>query len=210
MEWPRRGPFTKNIASRGNNPPSAFFCHLQKVEVSEEKMSEAAKSRDASSSTKVWPGKPYPLGATWDGAGVHFSIFSESATAVDLCFFDAPEGKREVVRIRMPEQTDQIWHVYLPQARPGLLYGSRVSRPYAPKEGHRFNPAKLVLDPYAKAIAGTIRWSDALFGYTIGTRRPIFPRMIATARPACRNAWWWIRRSVGATTRRRAGPGTRR
>ncbi len=117
---------------------------------------------------KVWPGKPYPLGATWDGAGVNFSIFSENATAVELCLFDWPEGKREIARLRMPEQTDQIWHVYLPEVRPGQLYGYRVHGPYAPEAGHRFNPAKLLLDPYAKAIAGTIQWSDALFGYTIG------------------------------------------
>ncbi len=117
---------------------------------------------------KIWPGKPYPLGATWDGAGVNFSIFSENATAIDLCLFDWPEGKREIARIRMPEQTDQIWHVYLPEARPSQLYGYRVHGPYAPEAGHRFNPAKLLLDPYTKAIAGTIQWSEALFGYTIG------------------------------------------
>lgn len=117
---------------------------------------------------KVWPGKPYPLGATWDGAGVNFSLFSENATAVELCLFDWPEGKHEIARLRIPEQTDQIWHVYLPEARPGQLYGYRVHGPYAPEAGHRFNPNKLLLDPYAKAIAGTIQWSDALFGYTIG------------------------------------------
>jgi pullulanase/glycogen debranching enzyme len=117
---------------------------------------------------KVWPGKPYPLGATWDGAGVNFSIFSENATGVELCLYDWPEGKREIARIPMPEHTDQIWHAYLPEARPGLLYGYRVHGPYAPEEGHRFNPAKLLLDPYAKAMTGTIQWSDALFGYAMG------------------------------------------
>lgn len=116
---------------------------------------------------KIWPGQPYPQGATWDGAGVNFALFSENATKVELCLFDA-EGKRETARIRLPEQTDQVWHVYLPEMRPGQRYGYRVSGPYAPMEGHRFNPAKLLLDPYAKAIAGTISWSDALFGYTIG------------------------------------------
>jgi pullulanase/glycogen debranching enzyme len=131
-------------------------------------MSEMERNVFTNNSMKVWPGKPYPLGATWDGAGVNFSLFSENATAVDLCLFDWPEGKRESARIRMPEQTDQIWHVYLPEARPGQLYGYRVHGPYAPEQGHRFNPAKLLLDPYAKAIAGTIHWSDALFGYTIG------------------------------------------
>ncbi|MCI0693086.1 glycogen debranching protein GlgX [candidate division KSB1 bacterium] len=125
---------------------------------------------------KIWPGKPYPLGATWDGAGVNFSIFSENATAIDLCLFDWSEGNREMARIRMPEQTDQIWHVYLPEARPGQLYGYRVYGPYAPEEGHRFNPNKLLLDPYAKAIAGTIQWSEALFGYTIGHPEADFSR----------------------------------
>ncbi|MCL6601146.1 MAG: hypothetical protein K6T81_20790 [Alicyclobacillus macrosporangiidus] len=118
---------------------------------------------------KVWPGQPYPLGATWDGAGVNFALFSENATGVELCLFDGPNGhEEEVARIWMPEQTDQVWHVYLPEVRPGQRYGYRVHGPYAPEEGHRFNPAKLLLDPYAKAIAGTVRWSDALFGYTLG------------------------------------------
>ncbi len=117
---------------------------------------------------KVWPGKPYPLGATWDGAGVNFSLFSENATGVDLCLFDAPNGERESVRIALAEYTNQVWHAYLPEARPGQLYGYRVKGPYEPRQGHRFNAAKLLLDPYAKAIAGTIKWSDALFGYTLG------------------------------------------
>src|SRR5712692_1869947 len=116
----------------------------------------------------VWLGQPYPLGATWDGTGVNFSLFSQNATKVELCLFDGPNGNREIARIRMPEQTDQVWHVYLPGIRPGQLYGYRVHGSYEPQVGHRFNPAKLLLDPYAKAIAGTIRWSDALFGYTVG------------------------------------------
>jgi glycogen operon protein len=117
---------------------------------------------------KVWPGAPYPLGATWDGGGVNFALFAENASGVELCLFDVPDGMKEVARIPMREQTDQVWHVYLPEARPGWLYGYRVSGPYEPAAGHRFNPTKLLLDPYAKAIAGTIQWSDALFGYTIG------------------------------------------
>ena len=117
---------------------------------------------------QIWPGKPYPQGATWDGAGVNFALFSEHATAVDLCLFDGPDGNLEVQRIRLREQTDHVWHAYLPEVRPGQRYGYRVHGPYAPHEGHRFNPAKLLLDPYAKAIAGTVQWSDALFGYTIG------------------------------------------
>ena len=116
---------------------------------------------------KIWPGMPYPLGATWDGAGVNFSLFSENATKVELCLFDGANGKRET-RIAMTEHTHQVWHVYLPEVRPGQLYGYRVHGPYEPEKGHRFNPAKLLLDPYAKAIAGSIQWSDALFGYTLG------------------------------------------
>lgn len=117
---------------------------------------------------QIWPGKPYPQGATWDGAGVNFALFSEHATAVDLCLFDGPDGNLEGHRIRLTEQTDHVWHAYLPEIRPGQRYGYRVSGPYAPDEGYRFNPAKLLLDPYAKAIAGTVQWSDALFGYTVG------------------------------------------
>ena len=117
---------------------------------------------------KIWPGNPYPQGSTWDGAGVNFALFSENATAVDLCLFDGPDGNCEVATIRLTEQTDHVWHVYLPQVRPGQLYGYRVHGPYEPEAGHRFNPAKLLLDPYTKAVAGTMRWSDALFGYTIG------------------------------------------
>src|SRR5438094_9079078 len=121
-----------------------------------------------SSVVRVWPGSPYPQGATWDGEGVNFSIFSENAEGVELCLFDHPEDEKESFRVEVGERTDLIWHIYLPEARPGQLYGYRVHGPYAPEEGHRFNPAKLLLDPYAKAIAGSIRWSDALFGYTIG------------------------------------------
>ena len=116
---------------------------------------------------KIWPGKPYPLGATWDGAGVNFSLFSENATKVELCLFDGTAAQQET-RIAMHEQTHQVWHLYLPEARLGQLYGYRVYGPYEPQEGHRFNPAKLLLDPYAKAITGTVNWSDALFGYAMG------------------------------------------
>jgi isoamylase len=117
---------------------------------------------------KVWPGHPYPQGATWDGAGVNFALFSENATGVELCLFDQTDERRETARIRLPEYTDHVWHGYLPEVRPGQLYGYRVHGPYEPRSGHRFNPHKLLLDPYAKAIAGTMRWSDAMFGYTIG------------------------------------------
>jgi len=118
-------------------------------------------------STAVWPGNPYPLGATWDGEGVNFALFSEHAEKVELCLIDA-RGRREIVRIPMRWQTDQVWHCYLPEVRPGQLYGYRVHGPYDPENGHRFNPNKLLLDPYAKDITGSVRWNNALFGYTIG------------------------------------------
>ncbi|BAU48061.1 glycogen debranching protein [Sulfurifustis variabilis] len=117
----------------------------------------------------VWPGKPYPLGATWDGEGVNFSLFSEHAEKVELCLFD-PKGRRQTACIPMRWQTDQAWHCYLPDARPGQLYGYRVHGPYKPEDGHRFNPNKLVLDPYAKAYAGELLWSDAHFGYRVGAK----------------------------------------
>ncbi|HET7205029.1 MAG TPA: glycogen debranching protein GlgX [Terriglobales bacterium] len=115
----------------------------------------------------VWPGTPYPLGATWDGEGVNFSLFSEHADKVELCLFD-PKGRRQIHCIPLPEQTDQIWHGYLPEARPGLLYGYRVYGPYEPQRGLRFNHHKLLLDPYAKQIEGSVNWSDAHFGYRVG------------------------------------------
>jgi isoamylase len=118
----------------------------------------------------VWKGNPYPLGATWDGEGVNFALFSEHAEKVEVCLFDT-RGRREIARAPVKWRTDQVWHCYLPEARPGLLYGYRVYGPYDPKKGMRFNPNKLVLDPYAKDIAGTIRWSDALFGYRVGSPR---------------------------------------
>ena len=116
---------------------------------------------------RVWPGSPSPLGATWDGEGTNFAVFSEHATAVDLCLFSHREDAEEAARIRLRERTDQIWHAYLPDVRPGQLYGFLMHGPYAPERGHRFNPAKLLLDPYARAISGTIRWSDALSGYSM-------------------------------------------
>jgi len=120
--------------------------------------------------TAVWPGRPYPRGAIWDGEGVNFALFSEHAHKVELCIFDT-DGRRELQRVELREQTDLVWHCYLPEARPGMLYGYRVHGPYKPEEGHRFNPYKLLLDPYARNIDGNVRWSDALFGYTIGSRR---------------------------------------
>ena len=115
---------------------------------------------------KIWPGQPYPLGATWDGESVNFALFSENATAVELCLFD--DNEQETARLRVYEQTDHVWHISLPEVKPGQLYGYRVHGPYEPQAGHRFNPSKLLLDPYAKAINGDFRWSDALFGYPLG------------------------------------------
>jgi glycogen operon protein len=117
---------------------------------------------------KTWMGRPYPLGATWMGNGVNFAVFSEQATSVDLCLFDRVDARQENIRIPMTEQTDQVWHVFLPDARPGQLYGFRVFGPYDPERGLRFNSSKLLLDPYAKAIAGTVNWDDAMFGYVVG------------------------------------------
>ncbi|QKT04275.1 glycogen debranching protein GlgX [Ectothiorhodospiraceae bacterium 2226] len=136
----------------------------------------------------VWSGRPYPLGAVWDGEGVNFALFSEHAERVDLCLFDA-RGRREIETIRLREQTDLVWHCYLPEARPGLLYGYRVYGPYKPEEGHRFNSNKLLLDPYARAIEGTMRWSDAHFGYRLGDRRADLSfdrRNSAAGMPKCR------------------------
>src|SRR5262249_42703153 len=121
-------------------------------------------------SSLVWPGRSYPLGATWDGEGVNFAIFSESAESVELCLFD-PKGRREIERIAVRDQTDQVWHCYLPDARPGLLYGYRVHGPYDPARGLRFNSKKLLIDPYARMITGSLRWSDAHFGYRVGGKR---------------------------------------
>jgi len=115
----------------------------------------------------VWPGKPYPLGANWDGEGVNFALFSEHAQKVELCLFDSA-GRRELHRVNVREQTDQVWHCYLPEARPGLLYGYRVYGPYDPAKGLRFNHHKLLLDVYAKQIVGELKWSDSHFGYRIG------------------------------------------
>jgi glycogen operon protein len=116
---------------------------------------------------RVWPGRPYPLGATWDGNGVNFALFSEHAATVDLCLFDAGPDGQETARIHMVERSNLVWHAYLPDVRPGQCYGYRVHGPYEPGAGHRFNPHKLLLDPYTKAIAGTIDWSPSLFGYQL-------------------------------------------
>src|SRR5258705_7664073 len=117
---------------------------------------------------RTFLGQPYPLGATWTGNGVNFAMFSEHATGVELCLFGSAEDAKEDVRIPLKERTDQVWHVFLPDARPGQLYGFRVFGPYELEKGLRFNSSKLLLDPYAKAIVGAVSWADEMFGYVIG------------------------------------------
>ncbi len=119
---------------------------------------------------RVWPGLPYPLGAHWDGRGVNFALFSLHAEKVELCLFD-DSGRRETARVALPEYTDEVWHGYLPDLRPGQLYGYRVYGPYAPERGHRFNHHKLLIDPYARLLHGAVRWHDALYGYRVGDAR---------------------------------------
>jgi isoamylase len=116
---------------------------------------------------KILPGKPFPLGATYDGEGVNFTLYSENATAVELCLFDS-EGTQELDKVMMTERTDFIWHIYISGLNPGQLYGYRVHGPFEPSNGHRFNPNKLLIDPYAKAVSGIIQWDDSLFAYQIG------------------------------------------
>ena len=117
---------------------------------------------------RVWPGREYPRGVTWDGAGVNVAIFSEFGTQIDLCLFDSPTATQETHRIPLPERSEFVFHGYFPDLRPGQLYGFRAHGPYEPEQGHRFNPHKLLLDPYAKAIGRDVTWHDALFGYVCG------------------------------------------
>ncbi len=116
----------------------------------------------------IYPGSPYPLGATWDGEGVNFAIFSENAEVIELCLFNDEKDASEAVRIPIKERDHHVWHVYIPGLKPGQLYGYRVHGPFNPINGFRFNPNKLLIDPYAKAISGTISWHDSLFGYELG------------------------------------------
>jgi len=116
---------------------------------------------------RTLPGQPYPMGATWDVKGVNFSIFSENATKVELCLFGSIDPKKETHRIQLLEKTHHIWHIYLPEARPGCLYGYRVYGPYDPQSGHRFNPHKILVDPYTKSIARGVRWEEIMFGYPL-------------------------------------------
>ncbi len=111
-------------------------------------------------------GSPYPLGATFDGMGVNFAVFSANAERIEMCLYDA-KGRKEIGRFDLPERTDEVWHGYLPDALPGVVYGYRAHGPYEPEQGHRFNPNKLLLDPYAKRLVGDLRWTDSLFGYRV-------------------------------------------
>jgi glycogen operon protein len=124
--------------------------------------------KTADSTITVYPGEPYPLGATWDGEGVNFALYSENATGVELCLFENMESEGEHCKIEIKEASHHVWHVYVPGLKPGQLYGYRVHGPFEPAYGLRFNPNKLLIDPYAKSISGTIQWHDALFGYVIG------------------------------------------
>jgi glycogen operon protein len=117
---------------------------------------------------EIWPGRSYPLGATWDGKGVNFAVFSEHARGVDLCLFESAAERRETHRIPLTHRTDFVWHCFVPGLPPGQLYGYRVQGPYEPARGHRFNAHKVLLDPYAKAVGRNVKWSDAMFGYRVG------------------------------------------
>src|SRR4051812_42386090 len=122
---------------------------------------------DVSRSSTVREGLPHPLGASWDGRGTNFALYSAHATKVELCLFDRGGGT-ELGRLELPEYTNEVWHGYVPEVGPGDVYGYRVHGPYAPEEGHRFNPNKLLLDPYARAHTGALTWDAACFGYRIG------------------------------------------
>jgi isoamylase len=158
---------------------------------------------------EIREGLPYPRGATWDIKGVNFALFSAHATKVELCLFDAA-GKEELQRIELPEFTDEIWHGYVRGLRPGTVYGFRVHGPYEPEHGHRFNPNKLLLDPYARSHVGSLQWHDACYGYTVGAENtdlsfderdsaPFVPKSVVVD-PEFR----WRQ----STTRRRATPWT--
>ena len=117
---------------------------------------------------RIWPGHPYPLGATWDGTGVNVALFSDNATKVELCLFDSPDSLHESERIELPERMYNVFHGYFPDLKPGALYGFRVHGPYNPQQGLRFNPNKLLFDPYARAVGRQLKWDDSLFGYRLG------------------------------------------
>lgn len=149
------------------------------------------------SNYKSQPGKSYPLGATYDGKGVNFALFSANAEKVELCLFDA-SGSQELERFAINENDNSIWHIYVPGLEPGQVYGYRVYGPYKPQEGHRFNPNKLLIDPYGKKLVGKLIWHKAIFGYDIDSpdKDLSFPNL--TARPMCRSRLSSAIRSTGA------------
>src|SRR5919107_3461095 len=124
--------------------------------------------KGTSGRARVWPGVPFPLGPHWDGAGVNFALLSKHATAVEVCLFARPDDPYETERIPLPERTGHVWHGYIPALGPGQVYGYRVYGPYRPEFGLRFNPAKLLIDPYARAIHGQLDYSGPIFGYDPG------------------------------------------
>ncbi len=152
---------------RQRRPPEPTRRGLDLRAVVPERPRSPTPRPEAGGAPRIWRGHCYPLGATWTGKGVNFALFSENATGVDLCLFDALDAP-EVARIPLRERDDHVWHGFLPDLKPGQLYGYRVHGPYEPARGHRFNPNKVLIDPYAKAIAGDVRWCDEMFSYTIG------------------------------------------
>jgi hypothetical protein len=149
---------------------------------------------------QVWPGQPYPQGATWDGAGVNFALFSENATAVDLCLFERPDGTGEVTTIQLTEQTDQVWHVYLPEARPGQLYGYRVHGPYEPEAGGSTRPNSSWTRTPRRLLAAFAGVTPCLATRS-GIQMPTCRGTHGTAPQTCRSASSSTRPSVGGTTR---------
>jgi len=142
------------------------------------------------SGSALWPGRPYPLGATWDGAGVNFALFSEHATAVELCLFRGPDASQAREGMPLRERTDLVWHGYVPGLGPGQLYGYRVHGPYSPDQGLRFNPAKLLIDPYARALTGELQlFGLPVFGLLLFWMFPV-PIALATYVPISAFSLW--------------------
>ena len=152
---------------------------------------------------RPWPGSAYPLGASYDGAGTNFAIFSEIAERVELCLFADDETE---TRVALREVDGFVWHGYLPTVEPGQRYGYRIHGPYDPAKGLRCNPNKLLIDPYAKAVDGPVQWDEAVFGYPFGSPDE---RNERTPRRSCRSRWSSTRSSTGAATATPASPTTR-
>lgn len=155
-------------------------------------------------------GRPHPLGATWDGEGVNFAVFSRHATRIELCLFPDITAQKETLAIPLPARSDDIWHVYVAGLKLGQLYGYRVHGPYAPTEGHRFNANKVLLDPYGRAIGRPLSWSDAMFGYQLDTPTAIAPLMNGTMPTWLRYRPLSIPDFAGDRIGTRAYPGKRR